>query len=242
MNPDGYQFLAQSLPILLLGYPGHRPGGLLLSVLLAGGGIGAGLMIALLLGPVLESRSALLRRISEMYVQVVRGLPLILLLLLIHQILGIARRSGIPLSTGTSALVALAVYSSAYQATIVRAGLRSVPVDLIESARLVGSSGWQVYWRIRLRYTLHVMLPAFTGQAISLFKDTSVVVILGVAELMTVAGTVLGSDVRNASHWVGLYLLVGMSYFLVAFGLSAAARRFENRLQIRDLVQTMALY
>ena len=84
------------------------------------------------------------------------------------------------------------------------------------------------------------MRPSFAGQAISLFKDTSVVVILGVAELMTVARIVLGSDVGNAPYWVSLFLLVGFFYFVVAFTLSRLSLRWEKGHRTTDLVHSLA--
>ena len=108
-------------------------------------------------------------------------------------------RFGLNWSPRTSALVALALYTSAYQAEILRAGLATVPLELVESARLMGSPPYQVYLLIKMRYVLRVMLPAFTGQAISLFKDTSVVVVIGVAEVMTIARMALGADVTQCA-------------------------------------------
>lgn len=238
---DQITFLLEKLPYLLIGFPGHRPGGLVLTLLLAIVGVSLGFIIALLMSGGYESRWRLLHWSARLYVEVFRGLPLILLLVLIHQVVG-SPRFGFNFSPHTSALTALALYSGAYQAEIVRAGLRSVPAPLIEAARLVGSSRWQIYHLIKLRYALRVMLPAFTGQAISLFKDTSVVVIIGVAELMTVARIALGNDVANASYWVSLYLMVGFLYFCVAFSLSRLAQRWEKRIQMGDLVHSLVNY
>lgn len=239
---DQLTFLLENLPNLLIGFPQHRPGGLLLSMLLAVFAIGLGLLIAVGVGSGSESRLWPLRTLCRLYVELFRGLPLILLLVLVHQLLANGRRYGLELSPRTSALVALTLYSSAYQAEIVRAGLRAVPEQLVESARLMGSSPWQVYWLVKMRYTWRVMLPAFTGEAISLFKDTSVVIIIGVAELMTVARVALGSDLTNAPYWVSLYLLVGLLYFGVAFSLSQLAQRWEKRHQTADLVHSLANY
>ena len=86
------------------------------------------------------------------------------------------------------------------------------------------------------------MLPAFVGQGISLFKDTSVVVIIAVADLMTVARDLLGSDVKNLVFWVPLYLFVGFIYFCVAFGFSRLANRWEKATKTKDLVQSLANY
>lgn len=235
-------FLLDNLPNLLFGFPGQRPGGLLVSILLAVAAVFLGFLIAVVIGAGNKARWRTVRWLCYLYVQLFRGLPLILLLLLVHQLLGTARRQGLDLTVRTSALVALTLYSSAYQAEIVRAGLEAVPQKLVESARLMGSTPWQAYRLVKLRYAMRVMLPAFTGQAISLFKDTSVVVILGVADLMTVARTALGSDVGNAPYWVSTYLLVGALYFAVAFGLSRLAWRLERHANRGDLVHSLANY
>lgn len=235
-------FLSDNLPNLLIGFPGQRPGGLLMSVILAIVAVNLGLLIAVAIGQGYGSQRRPLRWLCHLYVQVFRGLPLILLLLLVHQLLGYARRRGLNLTAQTSALIALTLYSSAYQAEIVRAGLEAVPQPLVESARLMGSSPQQAYRLVKVRYTLRVMLPAFTGQAISLFKDTSVVVIIGVADLMTVARNVLGGDVGNAPYWVGTYLVVGCLYFVVAFGLSRLAWRLERHTNRGNLVHSLANY
>ncbi|MCP4356446.1 MAG: ABC transporter permease subunit [Chloroflexi bacterium] len=235
-------FLLKNLPNLLLGFPGHRPGGLLMSILLAMVAIGVGFLLAVIIGTGYKSRFRPLRLLAYAYVQLFRGIPLILLLLIVHQLLGFGRQLGLERTALTSALVTLTLYSSAYQAEIVRAGLQSVPQPMVESARLMGSSQRQTYWLIKIRYTLHVMLPAFTGQAISLFKDTSVVIILGVAELMTVARIALGSEVGNAPYWVSMFLVVGFFYFSVAFSLSRIAQRWEHGHRSGDLVHSLANY
>jgi His/Glu/Gln/Arg/opine family amino acid ABC transporter permease subunit len=238
---DYLTFLLEKLPNLLIGFPGQRPGGLLLSLLLALVAIALGFAIAIIISSGYESSWRLVHWSTRLYVEIFRGLPLILLLVLVHQVVG-SPRFGIDLSPRASALIALALYSSAYQAEIVRAGVRSVPQQLVESARLMGSTPWQIYRLVKLRYTFRVMIPAFTGQAISLFKDTSVVIIIGVAELMTAARIALGNDVANAPYWVGIYLLAGFLYFCVAFGLSQLAQRWERRTRTGDLVHSLANY
>lgn len=235
---DQIEFLAANLSNLLIGFPGQRPGGLLLSLLLAMFGIGVGFLIALLVGSGRGSRVWLIRWGSRFYIEIFRGLPLILLLVLIYQIIG-GRRFGLDISPRLAALISLALYSGAYQSEIVHAGLQAVPIQLVESARVVGGNPWQVFLWIKMRYAIRVMLPAFVGQAISLFKDTSVVVIIGVADLMTIGRAVLGSDVKNLSYWVSLYLFVGFLYFLVAFTASTLAKRSEHIQRSVDLVYSL---
>jgi len=232
------EFLGSNLTNLLIGFPAQRPGGLFLSILLALFGIGVGFLIALVVGSGRGSRFLWVRWISRLYIEIFRGLPLILLLLLIYQVFG-GRRFGIDIKPSTAALIALALYSGAYQTEIVYAGLQAIPTQLVESARVIGGSPWQVFLWIKMRYAIRVMLPAFVGQAISLFKDTSVVIVIGVADLMTVGRAVLGSDIKNLSYWVSLYLLLGFLYFVVAFSISQMAKRSERAQQSVDLVYSL---
>lgn len=232
------KFLIANITNLLIGFPTQRPGGLLLSILLALFGISVGFLIALIIGSGRGSRFLWVRWASRLYIEIFRGIPLVLLLLIIYQVFG-GRRFGLDINPRTAALIALALYSGAYQAEIVHAGLEAIPEQLVESARVVGGSPWQIFRWIKMRYAIRVMLPAFVGQAISLFKDTSVVIVIGVADLMTVGRAVLGSDLKNLSNWVSLYLLVGFLYFLVAFGLSRIARHSERAQQSVDLVYSL---
>lgn len=234
-----FDFLLSVFPNLLFGFPGQRPGGLVLSLLIAVAALALGFSVALGLGAMRASQSRSLRWLSGLYVNVFRGLPLLLLLLLIHQFVG-GKRFGLDFSPLTSALIALTLYTSAYQTEIVRAGLAAVPVELIESAQLLGAGRWQRFSGVRLRYALRVMLPAFTGQAISLFKDTAVVVVLGVGELLTVARSVLGSDMQNTMYWVPLYLTVGALYAGVALAASRGAAVWERRSRLAAQLTQLA--
>ncbi len=231
---DQLTFLLKSLPNLLLGFPNQRPGGLLLSILLAVVAIGLGFVIALVVGSAMTSRFRPISLLARLYTETIRGLPLLLLLVLVHATFVVEPR--------TSALIALTLYSSAYQAEIVRTGLRAVPPNLVESARTMGSTRGQALRLIQLRYAIRVMLPALTGEAISLFKDTSVVLILGVAELMTMARLLLGSEVSNAPYWLALYLLVGLLYFCVASLLGRLALHWEKRLGSAELIHSLAYH
>ena len=234
------EFIIENLPNLLFGFPGHRPGGLLMSLVLALFGVGVGFVLALAVAGLLSSRFRAARWLAGGYIQVFRGVPLILLLLIVHQLLRGATVPGTVSTPLLAAFIALVLYSSSYQADIVHTGLRAVPATLVDDARLLGGSRWQVFSKVKLPYGLRVMQPALTGQGITLFKDTSVVVILGVADLTTNARIALGSDVTNAPYWVATYVTVGLLYFAVAFGVSRLARRGERRLRHSDLVHSLA--
>ena len=233
------EFLADNIGHLLFGFPGSRPGGLVMSILLAVAGLGVGFGVAVAVGGAHDSPFSPLRRLAGAYIHLIRGIPLIVLLVLIHQVLGTGHIFALRTTPFGSAVVALVLYSSAYQADIIRTGLRAVPDNIVDWARLVGSSRWGAYRLVKLPYSLRVMQPALTGQAITLFKDTSVVVIIGVFDLTTTAHIVLGGDVANAPFWVATYLMVGALYFAVAFGASRLARAAERRYEPRGLVHSI---
>ncbi len=212
---DQLDFIVRNLPNLLFGFPGQRPGGLVLTLVLAIVGLGLGFVLALPIGTARAARSSLLRRAAQLYIWVFRGVPLILLLLIVHNIFSTGR-IGLETSSFQSALITLVLYSSAYQAGVVASGLRAVPEALVEDARVMGASPLEAWKTVRFPYALRVMRPGFTNQAITLFKDTSVVVVLGVADLTTTARIALGSDIDNAPFWVATYLTVGAIYFVVA--------------------------
>jgi His/Glu/Gln/Arg/opine family amino acid ABC transporter permease subunit len=232
------EFILSNLPNLLLGFPGQRPGGLTLTIILAILGVGGGFILGLLIGTGKQSKTWWLRTSCKIYIDVFRGLPLILLLVVIYQIIG-GQRFGLNLSPNLAAMISLMLYSSAYQAEIIHSGLRAVPTQLIESARLLGGPSWLIFFQVKLPYALRVMLPALLGQTISLFKDTSVVVVIAVGELMTVTRAVLGSDVRNLTNWLPLYLFAGLLYFCVAYGLSLIGRLLEKQMPPSDLVHSL---
>ena len=155
-----------------------------------------------------------------------RGLPLVLLLLLIHT-LGSRAVIGLNLAPLTSAIITLMLYSSAYQAEIVRAGLRTVPQTQIEAAQASGLGYVDVLRLVILPQALRAMLPAFAGQAIAIFKDTSFVMILGVSDLMMVGRTM--GNASNEQYFITLYATIGLLYFVVAYAISLIARPFERK-------------
>lgn len=218
-------FLWRQLPNLLWGFPNNRPGGLALSILLSSGAIAVGLMLAVGLALARHSRLRVVRSAARLIIWAVRGIPLIVLLVLLFQFLGTGALFGIRLSAFWSAAATLTLYAAVYQADIVDAGITAVPQQLRDDAQMLGASRRTVMATITIPYCLRAMRPALTTQAITIFKDSSVVVVLGVSDLTTNARIALGGDVTNAPYWVATYLLVGFLYWCVAFGLAQLAER-----------------
>lgn len=225
---DQLDFLWRHLPNLLWGFPSQRPGGLLLSVLLSTGAIACGLVLAIGLGFAHHSRYRLVQILARRLVWAVRGIPLIVLLVLIFQLLGTGALFGLNFSAFWSAAATLTLYAAAYQADIVTAGITAVPQQLVDDARLLGASRVEAARTVVLPYGLRTMRPALLTQAITIFKDSSVVVVLGVADLTTNARIALGGDVSNTPYWVATYLLVGFLYWSVSFGIARLAHASDR--------------
>lgn len=234
-------FVWSHLPDLLIGFPGHRPGGLLLSILLSIASVAFGFALALPLGLAHHSRLGVVRAAARFYVQVIRGIPLIVELVIVHQFLSTGRVFGIETSALGSAFVTLVLYSSAYQADVVQTGIAAVPQQLIDDARLQGAGFGTVATTVTLPYASRVMRPALTTLAITFFKDSSVVVVLGVADLTTNARIALGGDVTNAPYWVTTYLTVGFLYFITAAVFSFVTARSLQRVPSQLVAPTHVL-
>ncbi len=237
---DQLQFLIENLPHLIIGFPGQRPGGLVMSIILTIVGLGLGFFLAVPLALGQLASIAPVRWISRLLVDLFRGIPLILLLVLVFQVIG-SGRFGFVLEPRGAAIISLTLYSAAYQAEILRAGFTALPQQLDEIGRMFGTSRWQRLWHIHIPTVFRTMRPALTGQTISLFKDTSVVIVVGMSELMMSARILLGNDVNNAPYWVGVYLTVGVLYFLAAYALSKYAQSIEQTNQIlgRQTINTL---
>ena len=169
------------------------------------------------------------QRLAARIVWALRGIPLIVLLVLLFQYLGTGWFFGIRFSAFWSAFTTLTLYAAAYQADIVFGGIAAVPQQLRDDARVLGASRFTVARTVTMPYCLRTMRPALTTQAVTIFKDSSVVVVLGVTDLTTNARIALGGNVNNAPFWVATYLLVGFLYWCVAFGVARFAERHIRR-------------
>lgn len=234
---DQLEFLISILPELLIGFPNNRPGGLLLSILLTGASLIVGTALGVVVAAGHHARWFWVRAIARAWVEVIRGIPLIVLLVLIHQFAGAGRIPGIETSALGSAFITLVAYSSAYQADVVRAGMSAVPRSQIDDAQLLGASPFTILRTLLVPTSLRVMRPALLTQAITVFKDSSVVVVLGVADLTTNARLVLNANAESTPFWVGTYLLVGALYWVVAWGAGEVLRRTskESSEQVRNV-------
>lgn len=202
-------------------------GGLLLTMVLTVVALVAAFPIGILLALGRRSTLPVVSAASTLYIEVFRGVPLITLLfmsmLLVQFVL--PALSG-PDNAPYRVMVALILFSAAYLAEDVRGGLQSLPPGQVEAARALGLPGWRITLHITLPQALRAVIPAMVGQFISLYKDTSLVVIVGLIDLTGVANLI-----ASQTEFQGLrretYIFIAIIYFIFSSVMSNVSRRIE---------------
>ncbi len=211
-------------------------GGLLLTVLLSVVGISISFPIGVLLALGRRSKLPILRALCVGYIELIRGVPLISLLFMGMIALPLLLPAGVNApENAVRAMVAIVAFESAYLAETVRGGLQAVPKGQYEAADAVGLGTVSKLRLIVLPQALRVVIPALVGQFISLFKDTSLVALVGLVDLVGVAQVVI-----KQPDWIDVqggitsevYVFVALVFFLFSFGMSSASRRLESRLGV----------
>ncbi len=175
--------------VLLAGFEGSERlpavkttlwGGLLVTFLLAAGGIVLSFPLGVALAFGRRSDLPVVSAFSTVFIEVIRGVPLVTILFMFSIILALFLPAGSRIDRLVRALMAVTVFSAAYSAENVRGGLQSVPLGQIEAAKALGMGNFKTTVFIVLPQALRAVLPAIVGQFISLFKDTTLVVIIGI--------------------------------------------------------------
>ncbi|SDS39732.1 amino acid ABC transporter membrane protein 2, PAAT family [Paenibacillaceae bacterium GAS479] len=194
-----------------------------LTLVIAGVSIVLSFLFGTLLGVIRYSRIRLLSPIAMIVTEMIRNLPLLLLIFFVKFALP---EVGIKFSTFWAAVVALTIFEGAMIGEIVRSGLQSVNKGLVEAARSSGLTAVQTLRHVVLPIGLRRMVPPLVSQFISLLKDTSLAVVISLPELMHSSNIVMG---QNVSQVFPVLLLAAVLYFTVNYSLSLLSRRLESR-------------
>ncbi|MDQ4018989.1 MAG: amino acid ABC transporter permease, partial [Actinomycetota bacterium] len=216
------------------GVPTEDWGGLLLTVFLAVAGIVLSFPLGVLLALGRRSTYPAIRLVCIVYIELVRGVPLIAILFMGAFALGFFLPPGTdPPSLVARAVVAFVAFTAAYIAEIVRGGLQGVPRGQIEAAQALGISPIRTTALIVLPQALRAVIPGIVGQFISLFKDTSLVAVIGLTELLGIAEIVTKQrDFAGQGLIVETLLFAAFVYWAGAYWMSRESQRLEARLGI----------
>jgi len=204
--------------------------GLVLTLIVAIAGIVFSFPLGVLLALGRQSTLPIIKLFCILYIELVRGLPLIGILFMAQVMLPLFLPAGLEIDRVLRAIAAFVFFSAAYLAENVRGGLQSIPNGQAEAARALGLNSSLAVILIILPQALKASIPAIVGQFIGLFKDTSLVAIVGLVDLMGVARTVL-SQPEFIGRYAEVYIFVAFIYWIFCFSLSQASQKLEKKLQ-----------
>lgn len=222
--------------VLVGGRPSNvdRFGGLLLTIVVSVGGIVLSFPLGVMLALARKSSFPLIRPLAVGYIELIRGVPLITLLFMGRFAFGFF----LPPGTNTPgviprAIIMITLFTGAYVAEVVRGGLQSVPRGQTEGAQALGLSQMKLTRLIVLPQALRNSIPALIGQFISLLKDTSLLVVIGVQEVLGVTEPILAQlHFKNKGYQPEAFAFVCLIYWVICFSMSRASQRLETRLGV----------
>jgi general L-amino acid transport system permease protein len=206
--------------------------GLLLTLLTAVISILLSFPIGVLLALGRQSNLPVVRWFSTLYIEIIRGLPLIGILFLAQVMIPLFLPPEFrQMDRVVRAIAGLVLFSSAYLAENVRGGLQAVPRGQAEAARALGLNPALVVLLVVLPQALKAVIPAIVGQFISLFKDTSLLALFGLLELTGISRSILAQP-QFLGRYAEVYLFIGVVYWVFCYAMSLASRRLERKLNV----------
>jgi general L-amino acid transport system permease protein len=203
-------------------------GGLLLTMVIASVGIVLSLPLGVLLALGRQSDLPIIKNLSVIYIEFFRGVPIITMLFMGSVLLPLFFSDGVELDKLVRALIVITMMEAAFIAEAVRGGLQSISKGQYEAADSLGLGYWEKMIFVILPQALKVALPNIVGIAIELFKDTSLVMIIGLFDVLSMVHLT-----SNDSNWLGMetegYVFVTFIYWIICYSMSKYSMILEDR-------------
>ncbi|MCG6200967.1 amino acid ABC transporter permease [Psychromonas antarctica] len=203
-------------------------GGLMLTMIVAAVGIIASFPLGIVLALGRQSHMPIVKSLSVGFIEFVRGVPLITILFMASVVLPLFFQDGIDFDKLLRALIGITLFQSAYIAEVVRGGLQAIPKGQYEAADSLGLGYWQGMILVILPQALKISIPNIVGSFIALFKDTTLVLIIGLFDVLAMV-TLTTSD----TNWLGFevegYVFVTMIYWCICFSMSQYSKSVERK-------------
>ena len=216
----------------LVTVPTDRWGGLPLTVMVATLSIVMAFPLAVAVALGRRSKMPAIRTICVIYVELIRGVPLISVLFMASFMFPLFMPPGTSIDVLLRVLVGITLFSAAYLAEIVRGGLQAIPKGQQEAADTIGLSYWQAQRKIILPQALALVIPGVMNNFIAIFKDTSLITIVSLYELTGSMGLALDSDSDWRPFKIEAYLFITAIYFAFCFSMSRYSLWIEGRLAL----------
>ncbi|GLS92037.1 amino acid ABC transporter permease [Psychromonas marina] len=203
-------------------------GGLMLTLVVAAVGIIASFPIGIVLALGRQSDMPIVKTLCVGFIEFIRGVPLITILFMASVVLPLFFSDGIDFDKLLRALIGITLFQAAYIAEVVRGGLQAIPKGQYEAAESLGLSYWQGMILIILPQALKISIPNLVGSFISLFKDTTLVLIIGLFDILAMV-TLTNSDTNWLGYEVEGYVFVTLIYWVVCFTMSQYSKAIERK-------------
>lgn len=223
-------FLSGVAPLAIRAVPSREFGGFLISIVIGVSGIVLSLPLGVLLALGRRSGMPLIKAISVVFIEFVRGVPLITLLFTASLLLNYFLPPGTNFDLILRVIIMVTLFAAAYMAEVIRGGLAALPRGQFEAADALGLDYWKAQRLIIMPQALKISIPGIVNTFIGLFKDTTLVVFIGILDPIGLA-----SAIRANSDWQGIYwelfLFIGAVFFVFCFGMSRYSMHLERRLK-----------
>jgi general L-amino acid transport system permease protein len=222
--------LSAILPIGLQHVASDRLGGFLLTFIIGVTGIAASFPLGVLLALGRQSGLIFIKSVSVMFIEFIRGVPLITLLFVASTVLNYFLPPGTQFDLVLRVLIMVTLFASAYMAEVVRGGLAALPRGQYEAAHALGLDYWKSMRLIILPQALKISIPGIVNTFIGLFKDTTLVIIIGLLDPLGLTTTI-----RATPEWNGIvvepYVFIAAFFFVFCFGMSRYSAYLERKLE-----------
>ena len=207
-------------------------GGLLVTLVVASAGIAASFPLGIALALGRRSQLPIVRWLSTGYIEIVRGVPLITILFMASVMLPLFLPPDATIDKLLRALIGVALFSAAYLAEVIRGGLQAIPRGQFEAADALGLSYLRKMGLVVLPQALKLVIPGLVNSFISLFKDTSLVMIIGMFDLLGIVQQSVQSDTKWFSPQTATtgYVFAGAIFWVFSFAMSRYSAHLERRL------------
>lgn len=207
----------------------ERWGGLILTLLLTTFGLALAFPLAVLLALARRSGMPVIQGLAVGFIELVRGVPLISLLFMASVMLPLFLPSGVSIDKLLRAQIALILFAGAYLAEVVRGGLQAIPAGQYEAADALGLSYWRKTLLVILPQALRIAIPPLVNSFIAFFKDTSLVLIIGLFDLLSTIKVSL-AEPRWSGFGMEGYLFASIVYFAFCYAMSRYSQNLEREL------------
>ncbi len=204
-------------------------GGLMLTLIVAGVGMAGSLPIGVLFALGRQSDMPIVRTISVAFIELIRGVPLITVLFMASVMLPLFLPPGMNFNKLLRALIGVMLFDGAYMAEVIRGGLQAIPKGQTEAAAALGLGYWRTMGLVVLPQALRLVIPGIVNSFIALFKDTTLVLIIGLFDFLGAIQAALADP-----KWLGFategYVFAAAVYWVFCFAMSRYSLRIERRL------------